>query len=342
MKTSIIAFKWIPIAKLVPHPEAESFPRDSEDLSVMATGVGENGVLVPLHVLENPLDDGKWQVIDGVSRLLSASTEERGSGEDQKLPCLLVSTDDPASYVLNLNGCRRRVTTGTRILSYITCHKDDVLDEAEKVKNGEFKGNQFVAARLSGTKAHFWTAEAIAARLRVCQEDVRKAIELLRCRELRLFPAVKIGGKDGVERELDPDVEADVEIGQFIDQCYLEVMAGKSCVRRWMASMGGKSATKGKARKEIDLYGLASRTFPSLRTVFEGWDSVVATLSAISKEAQDKFWNDVRTAFQRVPSEVVKEIGGNFSTFTTEQLKHLAAAVEEELDSRKKARGVKR
>jgi len=283
VKSEIVDFKMLPIAKLVPHPDAEAFPRDSEDQSAVNVSVSDQGILAPLHVLADEQPDGTRQVIDGVTRLLAARATERGAGSDQKLPCILVKTDDPASYVLHLNASRRRVTTGTRILAYITCHKAQVLAAFEALHNPKAtgkagglaggRGNEKAPSR-DGAFSDDWSVEGIAARLGVSDKDVGLAIELLRCKELKLAPPVCVGGKDQTGRKLDFKVHTDVQLWNQVEGHYLEVMSGKKPVRKWKASISGSANTRERGKAATDYVALAIRTFTSIKTICLHWESL--------------------------------------------------------------------
>lgn len=316
MTASIIEFREIAIDRLMPHPLAEAFPRDGEDQTSVNLSVGDQGILAPLHVLAANRD-GKYLVIDGVTRLLAAMVTERGRGTDQKLPCLLVECDDVATYVMHTNGSRRRVSTGTRVLAYITCHKDAVLAAAAmaggRVLNmrGSVNGMESNLSKASreafggGKGPEGWSAETISERLGVSRDDVRSAIELLRCKELRRSPEMKVGAALMPEAAIDLDKPSGKLLADTIDAQYLKVLGGTSPVRRWKAALGGAVATKGMARAQIKYGDLALRTLTSLTTVCDHWSE----LSHREQELVETEWCALVPKLPAILRQIMQEAG---------------------------------
>jgi len=298
MKCEIVKFMEIGIGELEPHPLAEAFPRDGADQSAVNMSVGDEGVLAPLHVLAEPdKQTGKWQVVDGCTRLLAAMVtgpdgdginhrEHKEHKGERMLPCLLVRVDDVASYVLHINGARRRVSTGTRVLAYVTCHKAQVLAAAElaggRVKNmrGSVNGLEAKLPKRSRERfgsdgdAETWSCDEIAARLGVSHADVESAVELLRCKELRNLPAMEFRGSETLpERGLDEANAEDVARGKVVDECYLRVLGGQTPIRRWKAAFAGK-ASPNAGKGAPDYAELGRRSLIGLRTVLNHWGEV--------------------------------------------------------------------
>ena len=286
MKCEIVKFMEIGIGELEPHPLAEAFPRDGADQSAVNMSVGDEGILAPLHVLDTPAKNGKWQVVDGCTRLLAANVTDRGAGADRQLPCLLVRVDDVASYVLHINGARRRVSTGTRVLAYVTCHKAQVLAAAEmaggRVKNMRGSVNGLEAKLPKASRDAFgksdgpenWSCDAISGRLGVSDKDVESAVELLRCKELRNLPEGRWRGSELLpERGLDEANEDDLENGRMVDTCYLRVLGGQTPIRRWKAAFAGRSA-KDAGNGAPDYDQVLLRGLSSLRTALLHWKEI--------------------------------------------------------------------
>jgi len=328
MKSEIVGFKMLPIGKLMPHPLADAFPRDAEDQRALDASVGDEGILAPIHVLEEQAEDGAWQVVDGVTRLLAAKMAERGAGSEQKLPCLLVRTNNVEAYVLHLNSARRRVTTGTRVLAYLACHKEQVLQAYEENCDPEATGAMGGRGKKALSRDGAFSAEAIAGRLGVSDKDVNAAIGLLRAKELGLAPEQKYGGDGTPERVLKPGVKADEEVMGKIRAQYLQVLGGVSPVRRWRAALGGAAATAGKARAETNLPDLLLRAATSMRTVFANW----AKVEWESVKARECVENRVVDVLATMPEFMRAYLTGTIPTTWSEiELKALRRAIDERL-----------
>jgi len=310
MKCEIVGYKEIGIRSLEPHPMAEAFPRGGDDQASVNTSVEDAGILAPLHVLAEPNANGKWQVVDGCTRLLAADVTERGAGSDQKLPCLLVRVDDVATYVLHINGARRRVSTGTRVLAYITCHKEKVLASAEmaggRVENMRGSRNGLEERTQKASRDAFgkgdgpqnWSCDAISERLGVSDRDVESAVELLRCREHKLMPSVKIGGIERAERPLDlKNSEEDKMVQHALNGQYLAVLGGQSPVRRWKAALSGHASTANLQKEAINYHKLGCRALVSLRTVFTHWEN-------LTSDEKGEIFNDWHDLLEKLPKQL--------------------------------------
>lgn len=295
MKVSIVGYKTLPLDKLTPHPAAEKFPRGGEDQQSLNVSLGDEGMLQPLSVLATPAKDGCYQVVDGCTRLEAALAKVRAENAEgaKEIPCLLMEVDDVDSYVLQVNTCRRRVSTGCRILAYLTLHKREVF--AAAAINYDHKATGAIGGKIGGRgkKAvsqeqpfmegdqSMWSCAAIADRLLVCREDVACALELLRCKELRLCPLLYMDGIFKPERALDKKVEGDAALADDIAKQYLAVLGGQSPVRRWKAAIAGRLSTAGQKRKTIDHADLAHRSMISLRTALPHWGEIDSELRGV-------------------------------------------------------------
>jgi len=290
----ILRYEEIAVGLLDKHPVAESYPRGDDDDRSVGTSVDDNGVFQPLTVLDGV---DHYDVLDGCTRLDAA----RKAGLE-KVPCIVVECADVERLVLNVNASRRKVSTGTRVLAYITLHKDRVLKASAIAEDPRTTGAMARGVSrdtpFDQKLLHDWNPVAIGERLGASHMDVIKAIELLRCKEHRLCPAHNVGTDVKRERRLEEHSdEEDAKVGKMIDACYLRVLAGDTPVRRWKARFGSHAAAPADGGKATtDWHGVAMRSMASLpnafghigemtreqrREVLDRWDKVLERIRPI-------------------------------------------------------------
>jgi hypothetical protein len=270
-KYRVIEFQMMEKRLLKKHAAA-MLPMMDDDRAAIKSSIDERGIIQPLLVLEKPAADGKYQVIDGCNRFDCAAAGD-------KLPCMMVESDDPRAVALECLATGRRRTTGQRIMVFLMMHKKEVLKAAElgQVAKG---GNSFGLSRdrpkISGIYADF-TPDAIAERLQVSNKDVICAIELFRCWELELHPVVYRDMKD--ERPLDLADENDRLAKDTTAVVFNHVLAGGTAIRKWKAAWGGRKKTTGpQGRPPEDYEALFDRGLKHLRTVLaaNAWHEIPA------------------------------------------------------------------
>jgi hypothetical protein len=299
MKYEILEFRNIPLDRLDAHPAAEAFKRGSEDQMTLNESVRDLEVVTPLHVVAREDLPGRWHVVDGVTRLLALEA----SGAAQA-PCLVVACDDVETLVLAVNCERRRVTTGTRVLSYLLRHQELVLAADDYYGAGRVAGTDDgsgrTARRSVGHVTHRaeelakWTDLAVSERLGCSRKDVAAAVELLRCHERRRIPEICQGGVVFKERAADDADDADRERIETVRACLRNVLGGVMPVRRWRAGFAGRVTTAG-GRDETDFAALGVRAMTSMITVFNAWSKV----DAESKGDLLRKFEAVQKAFQK-------------------------------------------
>lgn len=244
---------------LEPHPDAASFYSSQEDREALAGSLSDVGLLDPVSVIEKepglPGVDaentsGYW-IVDGCGRVEAA----RAAGCDM-IPCVVwdLCGMSVREFSVHRNTMGRRVTTGQRLLCYLSLHENAAL-EASGRSSGKPEGLMLSRDNIS--------RRSLAERLGCSERDTSAALEL--------FAAERAG--DAGARE-----------------AYDGVLRGETPIRRWKAAAGGAGATAGKAKAKTDIGNLALRTFTSLRTVFAGWHEVAPdTRSAKYKKALEAF-----------------------------------------------------
>lgn len=144
----LVEMKALPMELLSPHPDAEAFGAEEEDRQALRGSVAECGLLDPISVV--PADDaaGGWLVIDGCGRLDAARA--RGYAY---VPCMVFDLGDFSvrEFALHRNTMQRKVTTGQRVLCYLSLFSRENNDETERVRE--------TAERLGCS-----TADIVAAR----------------------------------------------------------------------------------------------------------------------------------------------------------------------------------
>ena len=245
-----IAFEtaqWIPLAKLEPHPDALSFGADPDDRAILDESVRQEGVLSPVVV--RPRDDGKFEILDGCGRFAAS----RKAGHDS-IPCIVVdSCASPARFASVANTVHRKITTGSRVLSYVMMHRDKVMAAIEaqdtpvsRAGRHDPHGNDNGKLKnLVPKNLKAWTYQGIADRLKVSRKDVSYAVELMICQRDGVRPVLDMhGGRATREEIADPDVQ------ETLADTFTAVLMGRLPMRRWTAAFKGKAKTKGMPKLE--------------------------------------------------------------------------------------------
>ena len=239
----------IPMAQLEAHPDAAAFGAEAEDRTALKSSIMEVGILDPISVME--ADGGeRYLVLDGCGRLAAL----RDAGADEAL-CMVFDLGEmsPSDFALQRNTMQRKVTTGQRLLCYLTVNRAAVLDAAEHA-DGLLKTE--LRSRDRSSKRDY-ASRAIAERLGVSDKDVRAGVELLR--------------QDAEVADLEDDAPA-----AALRTVWERVMQGATPIRRWRPAWEGIQKTKGAAKAPTDHAALATRALTSLRTVFTGWHEIPA------------------------------------------------------------------
>lgn len=261
---TIERFEWMNAERLEPHPEA-LIPIQHEDVVSVHRSVLDHGIFKPLLVLAEPTAAGRHQIVDGCNRWNAAK------GGDVLLPCILIACTDVRAVVLECLGAGRKRSTGQRILAYLELHKPQVLAAAD-ANAGEGSLRSHDRREKSGDLGKF-SAERIAFDLAVSDKDVRLAIELLRCKERRLCPPVRVGPLVQGERALDLQNKEDQTIAAAVEQTYAGVLAGGTPVRRWKAGVCGIATTAG-GRPDVDYAMVFKKGIQHVRTGIGQWQQL--------------------------------------------------------------------
>lgn len=280
----------IAVGMLEGHPYAAAFWPDSvnrrEDVETICSDVAETRrIKEPLEVCFKHGTSGYW-VIDGCTRLMAAVAAGMES-----VPCRVVeiSESNIPNEVYLSNMTRTRFGTGMRVMRYLEMHADAVIAVSEKNEDIKSRGLVGRTGKLGSNDPSF-NAEAISERLKVSDKDVKKGIELLRCRVGEKKVCLNEGTRKLVplenERERD-DLEA----------AYLSVLAGKTPLRRWVAAKAGRTATENTGKAPTDYANLAERTAVSLQNVFEHWGEAKWE----SKGQREKVENGLAAALAIMP-----------------------------------------
>ncbi|MGI5868662.1 MAG: hypothetical protein ACOX9C_04350 [Kiritimatiellia bacterium] len=197
-----------------------------------------------------------------IRRELQTAREAAGR---ETLLCNVVEADpkDYAKIIMNVNMCRRRVSSGGRVLRYLELYRNEVLAAAEEFESGRSGGR----GRKTSSHGTSFTVEAIRERLRCRKQDVSAGILLLKCRREQAVPYKDAKGRWQLRPASDEELDA-------LGAMEARVRAGRTPIARWTAGLGGKVATEDKPRGATDHAGLAMRALTSLRTVFENWRAV--------------------------------------------------------------------
>lgn len=259
MKYRVLDFVWARPEDLAVHPEAK-VPIAEEDREALEKSVKDGGVIQPLLVTPAPslgkqkgggLPPAKrWWIVDGANRYRALTQEE-------KIPCVVVETDNVRDLALECASVGRSRSAGQRIMVYLERHKEEVLAASEKgkefsqgasLKKGQMmiKGGSAVS-RETAEEIKGFSSEEIAKALGVSRQDTLLAIDLLRSHEHREGVATVVGGLREEGRKLE---EGDPEL-KAIDEAWAGVLAGRTPIRRWKAAVGGKRTTKEVQRAEI-------------------------------------------------------------------------------------------
>lgn len=261
---------WIALADLNLHPDAAAYGADKDDRAMLEDSVKRMGVVTPLLVMEI---DGCFQVLDGCGRYHAAYK----AGLD-RVPCVVVeSCGDTRRFAAIANSVHRKVTTGSRVLSYAMMNRDRIVAAMEAadtpiprvghgdphVKNGGVLRNKIPE------DLEEWTFQEIAKRLSVSRKDVSYAVELMLCQSGGLRPVLDM--HDG-RKEREPIADPDER--EALDQTFEAVLMGRLPVRRWTAGFKGKFKTDGQARAPINHLACAMRGVAALSTAFDGWHEI--------------------------------------------------------------------
>lgn len=235
----------VQITELEPHPDAASFCADKEDRAALSGSMDDVGILDPVSVIERkpdlpgasedePTRSGYW-IIDGCGRVEAA----KAAGVAD-LPCILWDLQGMSvrEFAVHRNTMLRKVTTGQRILCYLSLNEQAAMSASRRTKGEKMDSN--VSCDTFGQ-------HTIADSLGCSNKDVSAA--------LALFAAERAG---------EPGAR----------EAYEGVLRGETPIRRWRAAAGGASATAGKSKAPTDISNLALRALTSLKTVFSKWNEI--------------------------------------------------------------------
>lgn len=160
----------VQITELEPHPDAASFGADKEDRAALSGSMDDVGILDPVSVIERepdlpgvsedePTRRGYW-IIDGCGRVEAA----KAAGVAD-LPCILWDLQGMSvrEFAVHRNTMLRKVTTGQRILCYLS------LNESAAI---------FAAERGTGRKKNIPSCDGISTALGCSDKDVSAALAL--------------------------------------------------------------------------------------------------------------------------------------------------------------------
>ncbi len=276
------AVAMIPTAELEGHPKALAFWPDSEQrresVEAIRASVRAFGVRQPLTVCPRP--GGGWLVLDGCTRLEAA--REAGIAA---LQCRVTGAggEDVDDEIFISNMERTRFPSAVRIMRYLERNADAVTATAERNADQAARGAAGGRGNKAGLTETGFSAEAIAARLKVAKQDVVAGVELLRCRVGGM--TVRIPPTRNEPRYLAP---ADEDEREAVEAAYRACLDGAP-LRRWVPAAKGHGATADKARKEIRYAALFARSMTSLQNCFAHWDEI----SEADRELQVKDWKKV-------------------------------------------------
>ncbi len=238
--------KLIPLELLDKHPDAEAFGADVEDRVAMSSSVNEIGMLDPISVMQS---DDRYLILDGCGRYDTL----KASGATTAM-CLVLELDGltPREFAMHRNTMGRKVTTGQRLMCYLSLNESSVLDTATQNSNPTVTGSKGGRGNTASRGDAFSVLD-IASRLGISKNDVSAGIDLLKTR-------AEAANNDG-------DVLATGEV-------YSAVMDGRLPIRRWKPALLGKVKTKNVAKSQTNYVNLATRTLVSLGTVFENWQEI--------------------------------------------------------------------
>lgn len=256
---------WIPIDDLIMHPDAGSYGADADDRSILDESVASDGVLTPIIVMRGV--DG-YQILDGCGRFQAA----KKAGLDT-MPCVVVdSCDDPRRFVSSVNAFHRKITTGSRVLSYVMMNREKVVAAMESIAvgRGDPHGKNTGALRNKvPSELKDWTFKGIADRLSVSRKDVSYAVELMICQAECKRPLLDMHNGGTVREQIEDEDEQ-----RQLDVSFNAVLMGRLPIRRWTAAFKGKMKTEGQGRVATDYLACANRALVSLGTAFRGWQEI--------------------------------------------------------------------
>lgn len=235
--------KLIPLELLDKHPDAEAFGADVEDRVAMSSSVNEIGMLDPISVMQA---DERYLILDGCGRYDTL----KASGATTAM-CLVLELDGltPREFAMHRNTMGRKVTTGQRLMCYLSLNESSILSTVSRETVADGTGR---AQRTVSRETAFIPVE-ISKRLGISRNDVIAGIDLLKTR-------AEAANNDG-------DVLATGEV-------YSAVMDGRLPIRRWKPALLGKVKTKGVAKAQTNYVTLMSKLTISLGTVFGNWHDI--------------------------------------------------------------------
>ena len=205
----------------------------------LSSSVSDVGLLDPISVMEN---GERYLILDGCGRF-DAIAEAGGT----EAMCTVFELEglSPREFAMQRNTMGRKVTTGQRLMCYLSLNQSAVLDAIDSPEGGRPK--------KTASREAVFTVAGIAARLGVSKNDVSAGVELLKTRD------------EAVNN--DGNVLATGEV-------YSAVMDGRLPIRRWKPAYEGKIKTKGRAKAPTDYVKLMSTLTVSLGTVFTNWHDI--------------------------------------------------------------------
>ena len=267
--------KLIPLELLDKHPDAEAFGADVEDRVALSSSVADVGLLDPLAVQRN---GDRYLILDGCGRFDSIA---KVGGKEAMCTVFELDGLSPREFAMQRNTMSRKVTTGQRLLCYLSLNESSVLDAATQNSNPTVTGSKGGRGNAASRGDAFSVVD-IATRLGISKNDVSAGIDLLKTR-------AEAANNDG-------DVLATGEV-------YSAVMDGRLPIRRWKPALMGKVKTKNVAKSQTNYVNLATRTLVSLGTVFENWQEIAPK----SREPiLDKFYELLDIAPEDVIALLVK------------------------------------
>ncbi len=311
VRPEFIRTEMIALDKLEAHPDAAAFwglhreKDEEEDSAALVNDIREHGLLEPLMVSLKFSSTDEYWVLDGCGRLKAA----RYAGLEV-VACSIYEIDiDKVRHIaLSKNAFRRRITAGERIMRYIDLHCDAILKTwkadqnpaatgARGKHNGEGSSRDYPSPAKGESHDPVFSAGVIAARLGCSRKDVSKGIELAAARIEGGLPKRLTDGRTVIIPADDPAVS------DHINRTYLDVMGGRTPIRRWAAALKGRSATEGTERAATDYGGIVLRAATALRRTFEVEDDVI-WCREITQETREKILKELDAALRSAPMDV--------------------------------------
>ena len=245
---------------LVPHPDALAFGAAIEDRVALSSSVAEVGLLDPISVVEN--GETYW-VLDGCGRLDAI----RATGADEAL-CTVFDLNgmSPREFAMQRNTMQRKVTTGQRLMCYLSVNRTAVLKASERgagrplvlelagLGDPDYRKKKQLRSRDRNLREY--CSRAVSERLGISDKAVRAGVDLLKA-----------------ETEF-ADADADDGSARALREVMERVMGGATPIRRWRPAWEGIMKTKGGERAPVNHGALARRALVSLRTGFTNWQEI--------------------------------------------------------------------